>query len=511
MRRPPAAMCCHRYAIENRNQSDVLSLAYATGYDGRDAHTLLTDAQILRKDNSPQHQRLDRPPRLSGQMLLSEQTLEPLGIESEDWGGAGKSWKLPPRDLGSLRKFGWLIVIPFVIAIPFVVSFLGFFYSVLSSLGKQNEEPIEWVMVIVAGVLSLVFLMGAWQFLKLTSAARAVLNQKSYSRLMLDETKLVATEHLGLLKWKRKFLAPKTIERLLIVSVAEWIKLRGVRDKSGAKEITLPFPESAQYSLLAISPSPNKPTPIAIAYSLPVLQALQADVAKVLQLPNDAVVTRGDSPMLEGALLKAGLVGNTGQGAGQSLSEELPITQPSGSTVVVTRREDGVTFQIPKQGLATARGLLLFAILWMGFSAVIGVGILYSIISEGKGIGEILVPALFVSFFELVGVGLLLGGIYQATCTSTVATSHGMLFVSTTSIFGKKTRQWEEEEISTIECMPSGTRVNDRPIMHLEIVGHDGKCFGALSQLTTEEIEWIAYELRKCLNILSLDEQDEEM
>lgn len=120
----------------------------------------------------------------------------------------------------------------------------------------------------------------------------------------------------------------------------------------------------------------------------------------------------------------------------------------------------------------------------------------------GKVDGSPFIAVLVMSFFELIGIVMLVASIHMGTRTSTIATSYGMLFISTTSIFGKKTRQWEREGISRIEIAPSGMSVNDRAVMQLAVVEKGGKTFGCLTQLNDAEIEWIAYELNQSLELL---------
>jgi hypothetical protein len=68
--------------------------------------------------------------------------------------------------------------------------------------------------------------------------------------------------------------------------------------------------------------------------------------------------------------------------------------------------------------------------------------------------------------------------------------------------FGTKERLLPRAELAAICIGPSGMAVNDRPVMELQFHLHaPKKRVGCLSQLTDEELRWLAYELRRRLQL----------
>ncbi len=432
--------------------------------------------------------------------------LESLGIVTTPWGGAGKKWILPARDLGKWRHLGWLAFVPCLFFLPFVFGLFRFlnafgfvFFGNPNGNGNPNPGFADWIPVLIAIPISLAFLGVFWQFLKFASIGFGIVRQTTRTEIELDENGLICREVVGWSKFKRRAKNRESLMSLAVITSEEWAKLRR-RSPSQTRTVVIPLPENLRYMLIAKQPGTDLFV-IAAGYSAEILGAVAKDLGEALRLAPDAVLESG----VIGNVLQASDVAYGNDSAWSALAANAAPTQPEGSKVSVERREDGITFQVPSQGLWTgSRGLFFFAILWTGFSTVMMVIFSLTMIGAlpGKVEGSPLIAVLVMGFFEAIGIAMLLGAIHMGTRTSTLATSYGMLFISSTSIFGKKTKQWDREEIGRIELAPSGMSVNDRPVMQLSVIDKSEKTFGCLTQLDDAEIEWIAYELNRSLELL---------
>lgn len=442
---------------------------------------------------------MEHPPNRSGSRL------ETLGIVTTPWGGAGKKWILPARDLGKWRHLGWFAFVPCLFLLPFafgifrIFNAFGFqFFANPNGNGNANPGFADWIPVLIAIPSGLVFIGVFWQFLKFASIGFGVVRQATRTEIEVDENGLLCRELVGWARFKRRVKDRESLMSLAVITSEECAKLRR-RTPSQTRSVVVPLPENLRYMLIAKRPGADFFV-IAFGYSAEVLGAVAKDMGEVLRLPPDAVLESG----VIGNALQATDVAHGNDSAWSALAANAIPTQPEGSKVSIERREDGITFQVPSQGLWNgSRGLFFFAILWTGFSTVMFV--IFSLtmlgVMPGKVEGSPVVAVLVMGFFEAIGVAMLLGAIHMGTRTSTLATSYGMLFISTTSIFGKKTKQWEKEGIDRIELAPSGMSVNDRPVMQLSVIDKSAATFGCLTQLSDAEIEWIAYELNQSLEL----------
>jgi len=116
--------------------------------------------------------------------------------------------------------------------------------------------------------------------------------------------------------------------------------------------------------------------------------------------------------------------------------------------------------------------------------------------SDIEGLWGIVGAIAFVGLFWAVGIAMLLGAINAGRRRAVLDVVGDTLLIYRRSIFGTKQREWTADDLSHVCIGPSGTEVNDRPIMQLQIHPREGKKYGMLSQTSDDEIRWIAQELR---------------
>jgi hypothetical protein len=142
-------------------------------------------------------------------------------------------------------------------------------------------------------------------------------------------------------------------------------------------------------------------------------------------------------------------------------------------------------------------GIFFFALIWNGFMTVFtSVVLCGGLNAENKPDETALwVIPLFLSLFWAIGIGLMLGALNMGRRRAMFAIAAGKLLVMQKGIFGTKQHEWAAEEIDSIATAPSGMKVNDRDVPHLQIHA-SGEKLGLLTGRDEQELEWLACELR---------------
>ncbi len=172
-----------------------------------------------------------------------------------------------------------------------------------------------------------------------------------------------------------------------------------------------------------------------------------------------------------------------------------PPVQPMGSKVVLTHTPDGLSLEIPATGLrGSARGMLIFAVVWMGVTGFVGA--MFIMATVGKGQVLPLVPALVIPTFVVIGVAFLVGALAAARRRAIIDVVGGAVLVTQKGLFKVRQWQWEPGALQTVVVGPSGTEVNNRPIMQIHFVPHSGRKTGLFTWREEAELHWIARTLR---------------
>jgi hypothetical protein len=184
--------------------------------------------------------------------------------------------------------------------------------------------------------------------------------------------------------------------------------------------------------------------------------------------------------------------------------------QPPGSEVQLERFPDGITFRVPPAGVwKGSAGMFQFGILWTvgiaGFTSLFaGAGV-----AQGQGASAVLGALGIMSLFWLVGAGLLLGGWVMGTRESVIAVVGDSVMVMQTGLRRAKRREWPRSDVKTARVGPSGTEINDEPVLELQLHGADKKLFGMLGGRDVQELTWMATLLRQALKSTAPDSPEQ--
>ena len=82
-----------------------------------------------------------------------------------------------------------------------------------------------------------------------------------------------------------------------------------------------------------------------------------------------------------------------------------------------------------------------------------------------------------------------------------LAVTPDLLAFQQNSAFGMRKRQIPRQQITGVTVGPSGTTVNDRPLLELQIAVRGASSEGMLVGLPVAELDWIAATLRQALGL----------
>jgi hypothetical protein len=177
-------------------------------------------------------------------------------------------------------------------------------------------------------------------------------------------------------------------------------------------------------------------------------------------------------------------------------AEETPV-QPKNSRARVEETRDSVTLTLPPAGfVGTTRASLVFAIAWCAFMAIVtGIPL-----ATGK-LRHAWPVLLFGSLFWFIGIAMLLGSINMARRRALLIATTDDLRIAQQTLFGKKTWSWSRAKIEAIRVDGSGTKINNRPVLELQIHPRGERAVGLFGGRDETELQWIATVLRNRLRV----------
>ncbi len=180
---------------------------------------------------------------------------------------------------------------------------------------------------------------------------------------------------------------------------------------------------------------------------------------------------------------------------------DLPPVKPSDSLIEIDELgEREITIRIPPLGIwKGSAGLFVFSLIWCGFMVVFDGVALSSMLPNIFQHKDAWVFIGFSALFWLVGLGMLLAAINMGRRKAALAVVGGQLMAIQTGLFGSKKREWLCSEVETIALGPSGMEVNDVPVLQLQIASNDNVVFGMLTGRSEDELEWLAWMLRRAV------------
>lgn len=402
---------------------------------------------------------------------------------------------LPKRDIKEISKWGWFGIAFGSISLLFCIGWCSIpLIAAFASL-KQGQPLIA--------IVSIVFASFALPILYFSTKALAVgigvLKNDTWTSILIYPQRFVIVEHFWKLTWKRKFKKLPS-NNLLIDSLSQ--------SRRNQESGPMPFGLSKELFGLAAKQTPmanqkktHKPVPLLLGYERHVIDSVVEMLQQEVGLGAISVESKTAVGKVDAV---SSAVSNKNQLVVEDLQDEVdsskPLEQPAGTIITMEQIENATIYRVPPVGIMKVGTFLWFSIIWIVISTVVFSGFIYATLEGNNNDVPLWIPILLGLIFISIGVGLFVGAINVGRRSSIFGVANGLLWIERISIFGKKTMQFEKENIRSIAIGPSGTEVNDVPVMELQIKAI-GETVGMLSQFSESEIEWLADSLRRRLDV----------
>ncbi len=383
---------------------------------------------------------------------------------------------LPPRQLGLLRQIGHVLLLVGV----------GVLLVAVAVVGKRLAAGDDWMVALPRGFFGLFGAMAIG-----VGAAMA----RSRCIVELRPGRLRLIEQLGLVRksWTR------SLDQLTALNVHRAaLKVNQVPVRSGVwsdiASIRAQFEGQTMLALAAMYPFA---TAMAVAQALARhIDLMQPDrimgrarlrVEVVDEVAGDDVAP-ADEEMARGAVVAR---------------DAEPIVWPSPppeTKVGFALNEDGVSLRVPPVGFFGApavRASVIFTIVWLVFIGGFTVFAVIGVVGGGNKQGWLF--PLFTLPFWAAGIGMAIYDVHLAKREAILDVIGGTLLVTHKGLRGVKQHEWQQGQVKAIRCGPSGTSVNDKPLMQLQIEPHEGKPTRLLTGRDEAELRWMAQVLRLAL------------
>ena len=169
---------------------------------------------------------------------------------------------------------------------------------------------------------------------------------------------------------------------------------------------------------------------------------------------------------------------------------------PESSSLIVEEKPYGFTLIVPPAGIVKgSHGMFWGALIFELATILFTVGFMYKSDSSKLQAGFLL----FISFFHLVGLGMMFSSWVMGRRKSILAIADRQLAFVRMSPLGSQTKEFAADEIRAVRVGPSGLSINDIPVQELKLIDQKGQSFGLLAQCSDEELDWIAGRIRQAL------------
>ncbi len=392
---------------------------------------------------------------------------------------SGILYELPRRQIGCLR----FLALPMIL-IGFVFVGAGL-YPLLIESGladwalRRAGKPFNLFHLLLGGVFFCTGLLPVYLGWLLAGG---------HSTIELRDDRLVATQQHGPIRWRRTIPISK-IKRFQV-------KSSNISESQLAVDSAL--------SALNVVLTDGRLRNLAWGYPKNMLKALATNLAKEYVLIHGTPLLDKDNPM---KLVEERTLGQdrmrewevTDESTAFDDQDTIPLL-PADSAIRLEKHDAGLTITIPPVGIRKgAKGLFGFSIFWNVFMAVFTA---FWFGAGGFKIGwELVIIACFLLVFWSVGIGTLLSSINAGRRQAILDIVGDTLLITERNLFKTKQTEIPQDNIRSIRMGPSGTEINDIPVMNLQIRLKKGKKIGLFSQLTNDELAWIAATLRHALNV----------
>jgi hypothetical protein len=372
--------------------------------------------------------------------------------------GNDVTYCLPVRPLGKIRWFG---LIPVGFSVLWISGLRTTLLEALRDLSKSKQSGFQYFFIAFLLIFVLVGCVPAFYGLLLMFGR---------CRVMWHNGRLTVSDSVGPFAWRRRM--PRTAIRKFEVKAGA--------SSNGRPVATGPL---AMLATLAAEFESGRPRIVATGYPREWLEAIAADLSARAGssqpvIPRVEVIDEAKNP--------------------PQFRDELE--KPADSKVVIQRQSASIVLDIPAAGLRKGgKGLFGFAILWCLFMVVFTALWLFG--KHQNSAGNFVPFMAFIASFWVIGIALMAAAINMGRRRATLTAGNSGLTLVQTGPFGVKRREFRRADIAAIRADASGMAVNDVPLIELQIHPVTGKKAGLFAGRDTEELRWMATELRKAVGV----------
>ncbi len=391
----------------------------------------------------------------------------------------GERYEMPGRQVGCVR----IAAIP-LIMIGVIFGFAGLYTSLVEGglWGLVTQSTTAKPLDLFNAVFGLPFFLIGLGMLYL-----GVMLIGGRSVIEIRDDGLIATQRSGLARWRRKIPLEK-IRKFQVKS-------------SNVDEATVAI--GAALSALNVVTTGDKLYNLAWGYPKPMLRAVADRLAKRCEATNGTrLIDGGDTGIqVEERTLGQDRREEQASGDGGYTPEVVPLVPPKpvSSGVILETNGDDLTLTVPPVGIRKGgKGGLGFSIVWNGLMAVF-TG--FWLFSGKQNVSDMLIFGVIFSVFWAVGIGVLVATINAGRRRAILDVVGDTLLITRQNIFKTRQQEVHRDNIKSIRRDKSGVEINDVPVLNLQVRLHEGKKISMFSQLSNDELTWIAAVLREALRV----------
>ena len=196
---------------------------------------------------------------------------------------------------------------------------------------------------------------------------------------------------------------------------------------------------------------------------------------------------------------------------GRSTVQRDVLEQPADSVADISYYQGGLSIEFPPLGVwRGSKGLFGFSLVWNGFMTIFTIFMATAMLSDGvEGRPPLVIIGLFLALFWAVGLGVLSAAVNAGRRKGGVAVASDRLMVFQQSMFQDFKREWSVDDLEHVIVAPTGTEINDVPVLALTVKTVSGDRHQFFSERNDDELHWAASHIRRALK-MSLPGSDQE-